>query len=74
MPRENSGYMLPPPGTTDASSVVTGTGKNAGREIKEWQAIMDYLRTLPANPGKLPVIPVMRGWSRCGRSRRGERF
>jgi 5'-nucleotidase / UDP-sugar diphosphatase len=59
MPHENSGYLLPPPGTTDASSAVTGTGKNAGLEIKEWQAIMDYLRRLPVKTkGKLPVIPV----------------
>jgi 5'-nucleotidase len=58
MPRENSGYLLPPPGTTDASSIVTGTGKNAGREIKEWQAIMDHLRNLPAKKGELPMIPV----------------
>jgi 5'-nucleotidase / UDP-sugar diphosphatase len=59
MPRENAGYLLPPPGTTDASSVATSTGKNAGLEIKEWQAIMDYLRKLPAKAkGKLPVIPV----------------
>lgn len=59
MPRENAGYLLPPPGTTDASSVATGTGKNTGREIKEWQAIMDYLRKLPVTAkGKLPVIPV----------------
>jgi 5'-nucleotidase len=59
IPRENSGYLLPPPGTTDASSVVTGTGKNAGREIKEWQAIMDHLRSLPVkSKGELPVIPV----------------
>ena len=59
MPRENSGYLLPPPGTTDASSVATGTGKKAGLEIKEWQAIMDHLRKLPVkNKGDLPVIPV----------------
>jgi 5'-nucleotidase / UDP-sugar diphosphatase len=58
-PRNDTPYLLPPPGTTDASSVVTGTGKNAGREIKEWQAIMDHLRRLPIkNKGKLPVIPV----------------
>ena len=51
--------VLPPPGTPDASSVVTGTGKGAGQEIKEWQAIMDFLRALPAaKPGELPVIPV----------------
>jgi 5'-nucleotidase len=43
----------------DKSSVATGTGKNAGREIKEWQEIMDYLRTLPVKKkGDLPVIPV----------------
>jgi 5'-nucleotidase/UDP-sugar diphosphatase len=59
MPRENSGYLLPPPGTTDASSVATGTGKDAGREIKEWQAIMDFLRNLPVkSKGELPIIPV----------------
>ena len=59
LPRENSGYLLPPPGTTDASSIATGTGKDAGREIKEWQAIMDHLRGLPIkNKGELPVIPV----------------
>jgi 5'-nucleotidase / UDP-sugar diphosphatase len=58
-PRDDTPYLLPPPGTTDAASVDHGTGKNAGREIKEWQAIMDYLRTLPVkNMGELPVIPV----------------
>ena len=51
--------LLPPPGTTDKASVATGTGKDAGREIKEWQAIMDYLRALPVKTkGELPVIPV----------------
>jgi len=59
MPRENTGYLLPPPGTTDVASVAKGVGKNAGREIKEWQAIMDHLRRLPVkNKGELPVIPV----------------
>jgi 5'-nucleotidase len=33
--------------------------KGAVQEIKEWQAIMDYLRSLPVkNKGELPVIPV----------------
>ena len=59
MPRENSGYLLPPPGTTDVASVANGVGKDAGLEIKEWQAIMDHLRKLPVTAkGKLPVIPV----------------
>ena len=34
------------------------TEKGAVREIKEWQAIMDHLRRLPAKKGELPVIPV----------------
>ncbi len=56
---ENSGYLLPPPGTTDKGSVATGAGKSAGREIKEWQAIMDHLRSLPVRTkGELPGIPV----------------
>lgn len=58
-PRSDTPDLLPPAGTTDSSSVATGTGKDAGREIKEWQAIMDHLRSLPVKtPGELPVIPV----------------
>jgi len=58
-PHDNSGYLLPPPGTVDKDSVATGEGKGAVREIKEWQAIMDHLRTLPVkNRGDLPTIPV----------------
>jgi 5'-nucleotidase len=58
-PRENSGYLLAPPGTVDKDSVATGKASGALREIKEWQAIMDHLRSLPvARKGELPVIPV----------------
>jgi 5'-nucleotidase len=58
-PRENSGYLLAPPGTVDKNSVATGSGNGPTREIKEWQAIMDHLRSLPGkNTGELPVIPV----------------
>jgi 5'-nucleotidase/UDP-sugar diphosphatase len=57
-PRENSGYLLPPPGKLDRKSVAIVGKSKAGREIKEWQAIMDHLRTLPAKKGELPVIPV----------------
>jgi 5'-nucleotidase len=58
-PRENSGYLLAPPGTVDKASVATRKGSGAVREIKEWQAIMDYLRSLPVKRrGDLPVIPV----------------
>ncbi len=58
-PRDNSGYLLPPPGRVDRSSVATGAGNDAVREIKEWQAIMDHLRSLPVKrKGELPTIPV----------------
>jgi 5'-nucleotidase / UDP-sugar diphosphatase len=58
-PRYNSGYLLPPPGTMDKGSVATVVEKDAVREIKEWQAIMDHLRSLPVkSQGELPTIPV----------------
>jgi 5'-nucleotidase len=58
-PRHNSGYLLPPQGTVDKGSVDTVAEKGAIREIKEWQAIMDHLRSLPVKTkGELPTIPV----------------
>ena len=58
-PRGNTPDLLPPPGTMDKGSVATGAEKGAIREIKEWQAIMDYLRSLPVKKsGELPTIPV----------------
>jgi len=42
----------------DKNSVAMGAGKNAVHEIKEWQAIMDHLRSLPAKKRELPIIPV----------------
>ena len=57
-PRSSTPDLLSPTGTTDRESVATGGKTNASKEIKEWQAIMDYLRTLPAKQGELPVIPV----------------
>jgi 5'-nucleotidase len=58
-PGGNSGYLLAPPGKVDSSSVATAPEKGAVREIKEWQAIMDHLRSLPVkNKSELPVIPV----------------
>ncbi len=57
--RDNPGYLLPPPGTTDVESVEKGVGTDAAQEIKEWQAIMDHLRSLPVTVnGELPVIPI----------------
>ena len=57
-PRDDTPDLLPPEGVVDKDSVATMTGKGAVREIKEWQAIMDHLRRLPAKKGQLPVIPV----------------
>jgi 5'-nucleotidase / UDP-sugar diphosphatase len=49
----------PPPGTVDKGSVATVVKNDGVREIKEWQAIMDYIRTLPVKTkGELPMIPV----------------
>jgi len=58
-PRSSSAQLMAPKGTVDMSSVATGEGNGAVQEIKEWQAIMDYLRSLPVKKkGELPIIPV----------------
>jgi 5'-nucleotidase len=58
-PRSSSAQLMSPPGTVDKGSVAMGAGKAAAHEIKEWQAIMDHLRSLPVkSKGELPVIPV----------------
>ena len=51
--------LLPPAGVIDQESFATLPEKFAVREIKEWQAIMDHMRSLPVkSPGELPTIPV----------------
>lgn len=51
--------LLPPKGAVDGDSVATANSTGAVREIKEWQAIMDHLRSLPKKGNEeLPVIPV----------------
>ncbi|MFO0814168.1 MAG: bifunctional UDP-sugar hydrolase/5'-nucleotidase [Gemmatales bacterium] len=55
LPRDSTPDLLPPRGSVDKDSVAT---EGAAREIKEWQAIRDYLRSLPAKQGELPIIPV----------------
>jgi 5'-nucleotidase / UDP-sugar diphosphatase len=58
-PHENSGFLLAPPGTLDKESFAVGAAPGAVTEIKEWQAIMDHLRSLPIGTnGDLPMIPV----------------
>ena len=58
-PRHSTAQLMAPHGTTDKGSIATGAGEGAVQEIKEWQAIMDHLRSLPVKTkGELPVIPV----------------
>ncbi len=57
-PRSDTPDLLPPSGTMDRDSVASATTNGVTTEIKEWQAIMDHLRSLPAKNGELPVIPV----------------
>ena len=58
-PRSSTAQLMAPAGTTDKESLATVSEKGAVREIKEWQAIMDHLRSLPVkSKGELPVIPV----------------
>ncbi len=58
-PRSGTPDLLPPPGTLDQNSVATVTQNGAVREIKEWQAIMDHLRSLPVRKaGELPTIVI----------------
>ena len=58
-PRSHTPDLLPPRGQMDKNSVDTTTEEGAVREIKEWQAIMDYLRSLPVErQNELPTIPL----------------
>ncbi len=58
-PRKSTAYLLSPKGTVDKGSIETGSGKDAVSEIKEWQAIMDFLCRLPIKgEGKLPIISI----------------
>ncbi|HTQ83512.1 MAG TPA: 5'-nucleotidase C-terminal domain-containing protein, partial [Pseudolabrys sp.] len=59
MPRSETPDLLPPVGTFDPAGVAAPAKNDAPREIKEWQAIMDHLRSLPVKgAGELPIIPV----------------
>jgi 5'-nucleotidase len=57
-PRGDTPDLLPPAGALDHDGIASTTTNGAVSEIKEWQAIMDHLRSLPARKGELPVIPV----------------
>jgi 5'-nucleotidase len=48
LPTEQSGpYLLPPKGTIDTDHVVPDPKAATSQEIKEWQAIMNFLKSLP---------------------------
>jgi len=58
-PRSSTAQLMAPPGTTDKDSLATVSKNGSVSEIKEWQAIMDHLRSLPVkSKGELPIIPV----------------
>lgn len=54
-PRSSNGpYVLPTGATLDRASTALDA---TSREIKEWQAVMDFLRDLPErNPDGLPIL------------------
>ncbi len=58
-PRGSTPDLLPPPATLDSNSVATKASGGTIQEIKEWEAIMDHLRSLPVkNPGDLPTLVI----------------
>jgi hypothetical protein len=55
--RRDTPDLLPPAGTIDAASISPAIGAANPVEIKEWQAIMEYLQAIPAAvDGGLPII------------------
>ncbi|MGZ3499496.1 MAG: hypothetical protein ACXVAK_18385, partial [Vulcanimicrobiaceae bacterium] len=60
LPVNQSGpYLLPPKGTIDKDQVIHDPGSATTMEIKEWQAIMNYLKSLPTKNAKGVTVLVM---------------
>jgi 5'-nucleotidase/UDP-sugar diphosphatase len=58
LPKDNVAELLAPRGI-NVDRVEIALKPDKASEIKEWQAIMDYLRNLPvAKDARLPVVPV----------------
>lgn len=58
-PSRQHAQLVSPPGTVDRNSVATVAAGGIVREIKEWQAIMDHLSSLPVDgENEIPTIPV----------------
>ena len=71
LPIEQSGpYVLPPKGTIDRDEVVPDPSAGAGpsQEIKEWQAIMNYLKSLPTKNAEGVTVLAMDERAREDRS------
>lgn len=60
LPTDQCGpYLLPPKGTIDKDHIVRDPKAAATIEIKEWQAIMNYLKKLPKKNEKGVTVLVM---------------
>ena len=59
LPEQSGPYLLPPKGTTDSDQVVRDPGAAASREIKEWQAIITYLKSLPTKNAQGVTVLAM---------------
>jgi 5'-nucleotidase len=60
LPAQVTPDLLPQTGTSiDVAGMVGLSAEGVPVEIKEWQAIMQYLQALPAAaPGELPIVPT----------------
>jgi 5'-nucleotidase / UDP-sugar diphosphatase len=59
LPRATTPDLLPPAATLDPASVATAKVNGGVHEIKEWQAIMDHLRSLPVHGNAtLPTVII----------------
>lgn len=60
VPERETPDLLPEAGISIDSLDMLGTSASGGPvEIKEWQAIMEYMKALPVTgPGALPIVPT----------------
>jgi len=60
VPLQETPDLLPQAGASiDVVDMVGSSAQSGPVEIKEWQAIMDYLQALPAaGAGELPIVPT----------------
>ena len=60
LPEQSGPYLLPPKGgAVDQDQVVRGSGTAASQEIKEWQAITNYLKSLPTKNAQGVTVLMM---------------